>query len=38
MEGYKTFLENKCMDFAVCIVNLYEHLTQNKNRPGSRDL
>lgn len=30
MEGYKTFMENKCMDFAVCIVNLYKHLTQNK--------
>ena len=30
MEDYKTFMENKCMDFAVRIVNLYKHLNQNK--------
>ena len=30
MEDYKTFMENKCMDFAVRIVNLYKHLSQKK--------
>lgn len=30
MADYKVFMEKKCMDFAVRIVNLYKHLTQNK--------
>ncbi len=30
MENYKTFMGNKCMDFAVRIVNLYKYLAYNK--------
>ena len=30
MENYKVFMEKKCMDFAVRIVNLYKYLTYDK--------
>ena len=30
MEDFGTFLKNKCLDFAVDIVNLYKHLCEDK--------
>ena len=30
MTDYRAFMEDKCMNFAVRIVNLYKHLSQNK--------
>ena len=32
MENFGAFLKEKCMDFAVDIVNLYKHLCEDKKR------